>query len=96
MLGYGEDDTDAHLSSICRESEDVRAPEAEGDLSVAVYAMPHRNQVSLTFQNFFCALLTYRKLCRVHQKGFSFLSSAFNDFCLGADFHNMDSLIFFF
>ncbi|XP_002929778.2 centrosomal protein of 89 kDa isoform X2 [Ailuropoda melanoleuca] len=48
MLGYGEDDTDAHLSSICRESEDVRAPEAEGDLSVAVYAMPHRNQVPLS------------------------------------------------
>ncbi|XP_045652120.1 centrosomal protein of 89 kDa isoform X2 [Ursus americanus] len=48
MLGYGEDDSDTHLSSICRESEDVRAPEAEGDLSDAVYAAPHRNQVPLS------------------------------------------------
>ncbi|XP_032180822.1 centrosomal protein of 89 kDa isoform X2 [Mustela erminea] len=41
-----EEDTDAQLSSGCDESEDVSAPKAEGSLSAAVYAVPHRNQCS--------------------------------------------------
>ncbi|XP_064437989.1 centrosomal protein of 89 kDa isoform X3 [Mirounga angustirostris] len=45
MLGYREEeDTDAQLSSSCGESADASACKAEGGLSDAVYAVPHRNQ----------------------------------------------------
>ncbi|XP_032697710.1 centrosomal protein of 89 kDa isoform X1 [Lontra canadensis] len=43
-----EEDTDAQLSSGCDEPEDVSAPKAEGSLSAAIYAVPHRNQVALS------------------------------------------------
>ncbi|XP_045747172.2 centrosomal protein of 89 kDa isoform X1 [Mirounga angustirostris] len=49
MLGYREEeDTDAQLSSSCGESADASACKAEGGLSDAVYAVPHRNQVPLS------------------------------------------------
>ncbi|XP_027979486.1 centrosomal protein of 89 kDa [Eumetopias jubatus] len=48
MLGYREEDTEAQLSSSSGESADASARKAEGGLSDAVYAMPHRNQVPLS------------------------------------------------
>uniref|UniRef100_A0A8C6CN65 Centrosomal protein 89 n=1 Tax=Moschus moschiferus TaxID=68415 RepID=A0A8C6CN65_MOSMO len=47
MLDYEEDeDTDSHLSSSRRQSGDTSACKEEGSLSDAMYAAPHRNQVS--------------------------------------------------
>ncbi|XP_040302158.1 centrosomal protein of 89 kDa isoform X2 [Herpailurus yagouaroundi] len=47
MLGYGEEDSDTHLSSSCMDSADVGTRREEGGLGEAVYAVPHRNQGSL-------------------------------------------------
>ncbi|XP_026900732.1 centrosomal protein of 89 kDa isoform X2 [Acinonyx jubatus] len=47
MLGYGEEDSDTHLSSSCMDSADVGTRREEGGLGEAVYAVPHRNQDSL-------------------------------------------------
>ncbi|VFV32582.1 coiled-coil domain-containing [Lynx pardinus] len=44
MLGYGEEDSDTHLSSSCMDSADVGTRRDEGGLGEAVYAVPHRNQ----------------------------------------------------
>eukprot|EP00069_Balaena_mysticetus_P012593 bmy_21716T0 len=68
MLGYEEEeDTDTHLSCSHRESGDTSARKEEGSLSDAVYAVPHRNQVLVSFQRFFCTLtLTQSQLCQVH------------------------------
>lgn len=68
MLCYEEEEnTDLNLSSSYKESGDVIARKEEGDLGDAVYAVPHRNQVFVTFQNFFCTLtFIYSKLRRVH------------------------------
>lgn len=92
MLGYGEEDSDTHLSSSCMDSADVGTRREEGGLGEAVYAVPHRNQVFVTFQNFFCTLtLTYRKLCRLGRICFSLFCIGF---CLGAISLNVGSLIF--
>ncbi|XP_043455023.1 centrosomal protein of 89 kDa isoform X3 [Prionailurus bengalensis] len=48
MLGYGEEDSDTHLSSSCMDSADVGTRREEGGLGEAVYAVPHRNQVPLS------------------------------------------------
>ncbi|XP_077610770.1 centrosomal protein of 89 kDa isoform X1 [Crocuta crocuta] len=48
MLGYGEEDSDTHLSSSCMELDDVSACREEGGVGDAVYAMPHRNQLPLS------------------------------------------------
>lgn len=68
MLCYGEEEeTDLNLSSSYKEPRDVIAREEEGGLGAAVYAVPHRNQVFVTFQDFFCTLtFIHSKLCRVH------------------------------
>ncbi|KAM8775455.1 centrosomal protein of 89 kDa isoform 4-T4 [Rhynchonycteris naso] len=51
MLGYREEeDSDSHLSSSYKESEDVSARKEARGLSDAAYAMPHRNQVSLSHE----------------------------------------------
>ncbi|KAB1274091.1 Centrosomal protein of 89 kDa [Camelus dromedarius] len=70
MLGYeDEEDTDTHLSSSPRESGDASARKEEGSLSKALYAVPHRNQVPVTCQDFSCTLtLTYSGLHQVHGK----------------------------
>uniref|UniRef100_A0A667HZ90 Centrosomal protein 89 n=1 Tax=Lynx canadensis TaxID=61383 RepID=A0A667HZ90_LYNCA len=44
MLGYGEEDSDTHLSSSCMDSADVGTRRDEGGLGEAMYAVPHRNQ----------------------------------------------------
>uniref|UniRef100_A0A667HZC7 Centrosomal protein 89 n=1 Tax=Lynx canadensis TaxID=61383 RepID=A0A667HZC7_LYNCA len=48
MLGYGEEDSDTHLSSSCMDSADVGTRRDEGGLGEAMYAVPHRNQVPLS------------------------------------------------
>ncbi|XP_066205762.1 centrosomal protein of 89 kDa isoform X2 [Saccopteryx leptura] len=51
MLGYREEeDTDSHLSSSYKESEDVSARKEARGFGDAAYAMPHRNQVSLSHE----------------------------------------------
>lgn len=67
MLGYGEEeDADTHLSSSYKESEDGSVCK-EGGPGGAVYAVPHRNQVFVPFQNFSCTwTLTCSKLHRAH------------------------------
>lgn len=92
MLGYGEEeDTDSHLSSSYKESGNVSAHKKEGGLGDAVYTTPHKNQVSVTFQNFVCSLtLTYSKLCTENCVWVRTLFSLFY-LCFGAYFFNVSS-----